>query len=179
MLIEIIFLSFMFAVAGLLSGFTGSGADKSFRRLAIPALTSFVGLVCLWNANAIGLMLRWVAKSAGYGMPDGRDSGSFLGKFWTKKFPSFPRKAEAFTRGSIGVLDSAACATIPMVVGTAGTWALWAWASVALVAINVVPVVCFPSAGQFELKGLRFNWHEVVIDGASMVVIVKLLLLVR
>ena len=74
-------------VSGILWALGGAAnSNKLFRRLGVPVATSLA--VALTNPGwwwiAVFVPVGWLVKSIGYGIPDGEDDGSVLGKFWKK-----------------------------------------------------------------------------------------------
>ena len=172
---------FLFIVTGIGAGLTGAGFPKGIRRLIVPGFVAVVGVALLRSLSAVNLAFRSIPQYLGYGMPDAAtgDKGSALARFWVKRFPNDLKKAQIFTRGSVGFLDGLFCSVIPMLKSTPGVWALWAWAAVALVAANVIPPVFLPKLGQINIKGIKLNWHEIIIAGASSCIVIALAALAR
>jgi hypothetical protein len=82
------------------------GGDKLFRRVGVPVV---VGTFLILGGS---ISLSWALLSAclsfgvlslGYGIPDGEDAGSALGRFWCSIIKE-KNVADAITRGTIGLL---------------------------------------------------------------------------
>lgn len=81
--------------------------EKSIRRIGIPVILS---LACwLGTHDVLSLIfpaLMWIPLTLGYGIPDGTDEGSKLGKFFYEISGNNNLVADLLTRGTIGLLLS-------------------------------------------------------------------------
>lgn len=163
------------AMCGLASAWTGSGGDKKWRRIFSPGIVSIFGILSLWSFWYVLLMARAGAISMGYGIPDGDDKGSFLGRFWLKIFPD-KKKASIFTRATIGIIKSLAMLLIPIFTGS---WLLWIAASMLIILNNIYLGAIKDNEGFFEFLRRRLLWEEFILEGLDTLIVLTLLILCR
>lgn len=99
-------------VCGCLGAYAGSqNTSKAWRRYGIPFIIVVFGCFHTWwsllSLSLIGIL------SSGYGIPDGNDSGSSLGRFWYKVFDSH-KMIDVGVRGTIGLLIIISCLYAPI-----------------------------------------------------------------
>ena len=86
-------------ICAFLWALSGAGQSKLYRRLGCPMVVS---LVMFLNTNHWRIFWFILAGfgilCTGYGIPDGGDKGSWLGRFW---FKTFPKYANFLTRVTI------------------------------------------------------------------------------
>ena len=90
--------SFLWAWAG------ADGTSKIWRRLGVPVvICGLIAIAKLTWIPLISVLPLWGVLSIGYGIPDDGDEGSWLGRFWFKKFND-DVMATIFTRGTLALL---------------------------------------------------------------------------
>jgi len=127
---KILILLFISCISGLLGSWAGSSnTSKSWRRFGIPLIICIYALFFLHNGWVLTIMFMSFALSMGYGIPDIKDSGSGLGRFWVGIFPyhvllKTPRDrllrllADIFTRGTVATVICISLLSIPLLKGT-------------------------------------------------------------
>jgi len=97
-------------VCGLLWAFGGAeGVSKFVRKIGVGLAISLIGYVVSWNWLAfLVLPLMLFGTAQGYGIPDGTDEGSNIGRFWYKTVCENEFLANVFTRITVGILYSVA-----------------------------------------------------------------------
>jgi len=129
---NILILLLISCIGGLLGT---NNTSKNWRRFGIPIIITLYALCFLHNWWVLTIMFMSFALSCGYSIPDIRDSGSGLGRFWARIFPyhvllKTPRDrklrllADIFTRGTVGTVI---CLTLLSVPILAGNWVACMW----------------------------------------------------
>lgn len=158
-------LAVLCAFLGALGG--SRGTSKGIRRFGFPAVLT---LYCLWvwkfnvwELTHLGI-IAWLTM--GYGIPDKKDKGSSMGRFYYNLFKKNERLANIFTRGTIGILVGA------MAFGTAissGTWILY----LAVLGICTLAYVLFGAIIEKEGK-IDLGRYELLLEDIYIYGIVSL-----
>ena len=89
-------------ISAFLWAYSGAGASKLYRRLAIPALIALIIYLVDHNVRVFyAVPISFAALTLGYGIPDSTDEGSFLGRIFYKLANKHELVANILTRGTI------------------------------------------------------------------------------
>lgn len=89
-------------ISAFLWAYSGAGASKLWRRLAIPTFLSILIFFHRHNGQVFyAVPIAFAFLSIGYGIPSKNDSGSTLGKFFYKLFNGNTVLSNIFVRGII------------------------------------------------------------------------------
>ena len=172
----VLFYALIWAASGFLAAWTGVGMGRIWRRVVMPAITTLIGLLGLWDLRAIFLMGRSGNMTIGYGIPDASDRGSVLGRFWFGFYKGNLQKSGIAVRGTLGLLEASACLAVPWITGH---WAAWIIAAEALIINNILFGELIKGEGKIKIFGKDLLWQEIYIHGNDSLIVAILIIICR
>lgn len=160
-----------------LSGWLGAfgGADKTskaWRRFAIPGLITSFAYGNTESILTITIMSMSFPLSKGYGIPNGNDEGSSLGRFYYKLFKGNHLLADIFTRGTIGLLIGISLLSIPIIKSN---WVIYGIGVLIITLINAF--ISWQNFGTYNLFKKELSWVETINWGLISLISILIIIL--
>ena len=175
-MVDILIITFLAIICGLMGAWTGAGGSKLWRRVAIPLVFTVWAFLHFSNLWVILIMSMAAVMSLGYGIPTPpNDPGSPIGSFWYKVFKGNEVLATAFTRATIGVLMVVSVSIVPLI--SAAWWPQFGVFAVLMVFNQVLWTVLITGLGTFNFLGKTLNKEEFFLYSTDAVLVLSFITL--
>lgn len=153
------FASIIGSISGLLGAIGGAG-KKEMRRWGIPLTIASISFAIEHHWTAFLAFALVGSMSIGYGIPDGSDKGSVLGRFWYRICRQHHLSADILIRTTIGLVYALILALIALF---RGNWAIYAWTGPIIVLVLGITPFTWNKLGTYKFRGMSLLWGETVI----------------